>query len=339
MPSGPVGSAGAWTGPQAQQRTDRWLYECTAADAAELRQALTYVRERGLTVERIAPRVFHLPTFGPTLQRFTRDLAEGLGFVLIRGFPVSGLSVEDMRLMYFGAMTYLGIPIAQDGKNTLIGNVRNEGGDPQARGYQTGKALGYHSDSADMVALFCVRPAQSGGLSRIMSAVTVHNIIQAERPDLLEVLYDEPYYPAWSHHPQGCPPYYWARFFSWYQGRLHTSGIKEKYADTPAMSARQKEALDFVRHVQTTREADLMVEMEFRPGDVQVLDNSIVWHSRTAYVDPHDPAAIRHLLRIWLNYTTERPLAPDYWNRYELVGQASASPKRRLFDVEIYHTW
>jgi alpha-ketoglutarate-dependent taurine dioxygenase len=42
------------------------------------------------------------------------------------------------------------------------------------------------------------------------------------------------------------------------------------------------------------------VEMDFRPGDIQWLDNSVIPHSRKAYEDDPDPAARRHLLRLWL---------------------------------------
>ena len=41
--------------------------------------------------------------------------------------------------------------------------------------------------------------------------------------------------------------------------------------------------------------------MDLAPGEVQWLSNHTVLHGRTAYPDPADPAARRHLLRLWLS--------------------------------------
>jgi alpha-ketoglutarate-dependent taurine dioxygenase len=42
------------------------------------------------------------------------------------------------------------------------------------------------------------------------------------------------------------------------------------------------------------------VEMDFRPGDIQWLNNSVMVHAREAYEDDPDPTKRRHLLRLWL---------------------------------------
>ena len=42
------------------------------------------------------------------------------------------------------------------------------------------------------------------------------------------------------------------------------------------------------------------VEMDFEPGDVQLLNNGRILHAREAYEDADDPAERRHLLRLWL---------------------------------------
>ncbi len=40
--------------------------------------------------------------------------------------------------------------------------------------------------------------------------------------------------------------------------------------------------------------------MEFEPGDIQLISNAKILHSREAYEDHDDPALRRHLLRLWL---------------------------------------
>ena len=42
------------------------------------------------------------------------------------------------------------------------------------------------------------------------------------------------------------------------------------------------------------------VEMDFQPGDIQLLNNSVILHAREAYDDCDEPERKRHLLRLWL---------------------------------------
>jgi hypothetical protein len=71
----------------------------------------------------------------------------------------------------------------------------------------------------------------------------------------------------------------------------------------PAFTPAQKEALALVEA--TANRPDLYLDMEFRPGDIQLLKNSVILHKRTEYEDYDEPARKRHLLRLWL-------AAPDF---------------------------
>jgi hypothetical protein len=48
-------------------------------------------------------------------------------------------------------------------------------------------------------------------------------------------------------------------------------------------------------------EPGMFIDIEFLPGDVQLLSNHTVLHSRTAYVDGDTPEQKRDLLRLWLS--------------------------------------
>jgi alpha-ketoglutarate-dependent taurine dioxygenase len=45
---------------------------------------------------------------------------------------------------------------------------------------------------------------------------------------------------------------------------------------------------------------EFYVEMDFQPGDIQLLNNAKILHSREAYQDHDDLDRRRHLLRLWL---------------------------------------
>ena len=53
-------------------------------------------------------------------------------------------------------------------------------------------------------------------------------------------------------------------------------------------------------------------DMEFEPGDIQILNNYSVLHARGAFED--GPGGGRHLLRLWLNLDAAiaRPLDPAF---------------------------
>ena len=57
--------------------------------------------------------------------------------------------------------------------------------------------------------------------------------------------------------------------------------------------------------------------MEFRTGDIQLLCNHAILHSRTAYEDYEEPEKRRHLLRLWLACTDGPPLPHWMTDAYE----------------------
>ena len=51
-------------------------------------------------------------------------------------------------------------------------------------------------------------------------------------------------------------------------------------------------------------------------GDIQLLHNHVILHSRTAFTDWEEPERRRHLLRLWLCPPIGRPLAPEWAQQY-----------------------
>jgi alpha-ketoglutarate-dependent taurine dioxygenase len=63
---------------------------------------------------------------------------------------------------------------------------------------------------------------------------------------------------------------------------------------TPA----QIEAMELIETI--ANDSAIHIEMDFQPGDVQLLNNAKILHARESYEDADDPRARRHLLRLWL---------------------------------------
>ena len=337
MPTRAIAGPAAWTGAEQRSRRD-WVYHFSAADIAELRRATASVVARGLGFATITPRTFELPVLGPKLKLLADDVQFGRGFVLMRGFPLD-LPQDQIERMYFGLMSHMGFPIAQNHHGELMVHVRDDGAgyNNKVRSYRSNHLLTYHADWSDMVALACVRPAAEGGISRIISAVTIHNVLFEQHREVLEELYSVPFYMDWKNEgPDDALPYFWVRIFSWFDEKLSTYYINRVMRDThaqrselPPLTALQDKGLDLIEAI--GQRSELALDMEFRPGDIQVLNNYSVWHSRTQYTDHADPALKRHLLRVWLAEPCGRLLAPSFTNRYEALGVAGQVPRMLTF--------
>jgi alpha-ketoglutarate-dependent taurine dioxygenase len=83
------------------------------------------------------------------------------------------------------------------------------------------------------------------------------------------------------------------------------------------------ECLDYVAAV--ARLPEFHFGIDFRPGDIQLLNNLTVLHWRTAYTD--DPDRKRLLIRLWLNLHEGRPLAPEVRRRAAMGPRKQQAPE------------
>ncbi len=171
-------------------------------------------------------------------------------------------------------------------------------------------------DRCDVVALLCLQRAKSGGLSTIVSSMTVHNVMAAHRPDLLDRLYHPFPVDRRGEVPEGKAPFYEAPVFNEHAGtlsvlysRLHI-GSAQRFPEARRLTAEDIEALDMLAEL--AGDPELRLDMDFIPGDIQFLHNHTILHCRSAYEDWPEVERKRHLLRLWLSPPGARPLPPVF---------------------------
>jgi hypothetical protein len=325
----PIVAPGAWFGRELQN-DPAWIHRLDRAAIEEIDAALAHAKRAGARIP-FGKDLFPLPRVGRELDRILDEVENGRGFALIRGIPRSRYGADDCELLYWGAGVHLGTPVSQNARGHLLGHVRDEGrvqADPNARAYQTRQRMDFHTDllPVDVLGLFCVRRAKSGGESMVVSALTLHNVLRDERPDLLEALYGSFHVDWRGEEPHGESPFFTLPMFTERDGRVTTRIVSvpyyksaarwgEQYAPTPL----QLEALEAVQEI--ANRPELMLSMDFQEGDIQLLNNHTTLHARTAYEDCDEPGMQRHLLRMWIavDETRRRPLAPALASRYEWV--------------------
>jgi alpha-ketoglutarate-dependent taurine dioxygenase len=197
--------------------------------------------------------------------------------------------------------------VSQNAQGHVLGHVKNLGlnyADPTTRGYQTAARLPFHTDYSDLVALLCLRNAREGGLSMVASSSRIYREMRARRPDLAAVLTRPVCRSRWGEVSTGQKPWLEVPVFNLYPGGVSTTYVRsaidkaQRLPSVPALSSEQIEAMDMLDAL--AADPEFHHDMAFAPGDVQIVNNHCVLHSRTAYVDHDEVDARRHLLRLWL---------------------------------------
>ena len=322
MPSGPISGPSAWYGRDMAERND-WIYHLSPSEAREVEDALVSVQRHGLEIIDIEQRDFPLPSLGPILDAIRLELLTGRGFVLLRGLGMENRSVTDAATIFWGIGRYLGRAVSQNGKGHLLGHVHDLGyhvDDPNARVYQTTERQCYHTDSCDIVGLFCVRPAKSGGLSSITSSVTLFNEMLARSPVLTRAMFRPFCVDRRGEVPDGMKPYFTVPILNWHAGNLSTYYVRryiesaQRFPEVPRLTSEQIQALDLIDAL--ADDPALHLKMDFQPGDMQFLHNHQILHDRTAFEDWSEPSEKRHLLRLWLCPPDGRAIPACYSTRY-----------------------
>jgi len=315
----PVRAASAWYGPE-MAASDAWVRPFSPAEIGEIDAAVDAAIATGRRLIDVRQADFPLPTLAARLLEIRREVLEGRGFVLLRGLPVEHWPRERTAMAYWGLGAHLGAARSQNAQGHLLGHVRDMGlstDDPRVRIYQTRERQNFHTDSCDIVGLLCLKTARRGGLSAIVSSMTIYNEMRRRVPDLLRLLFDPLATDRRGEVPAGQQPYYMMPVFHWHLGYLsavytrpYINSAQRNFPDAPRLSARHVEVLDLFDTL--ANDPALNLTMSFQPGDIQFLHNHTMLHDRTAYEDSPDPAEKRHLLRLWLAAPDARPLPEAY---------------------------
>jgi hypothetical protein len=315
----------AWIGAEMRRREAEWTYRLSPAEIDEIDEAVRAVQARGLDIADIRRADFPLPTLGPVLERLRGEVLDGRGFVLLRGMPVEDRPIALSATAYWGVGTYFGSARSQNAQGHLLGHVYDLGKglsatNPNLRSYATAERQNFHIDRCDVVALLCLRRARTGGLSTLVSSMTVHNVMAQRRPDLLERLYQPFPVDRRGEVPEGKAPFYEAPVFNEHDGhvsvlysRLHI-GSAQRFAEARRLTAEDIEALDMLGEL--AGDPELRLDMNFMPGDIQLLHNHTILHARSAYEDWPEAERKRQLLRLWLAPPGARELPPVFAECY-----------------------
>ena len=349
----PIEGRFAWKGPDVNYEKDATRF-FSEGDICEIDKALNHLKRCGnLDFPEITPDTFPLDKFRETLSECREDLRTGLGFLLFRGFPVDRYSQDDLGRIFYGMGTYLGTPMPQSYRGELLGHVMDVSDIEQTdRGYHRGGKLSMHSDAGGIAALMCLRASASGGKSRIASAAALHNELLKTRSDLVSVLYEgflqrstekDAKYGDGQNLSDGKIPVFTRRngeFACRYIGGFLRRAIEAGDVSERGLELEAVDAMDNWAGL-----PEFYLDMSFKEGDIQYLNNNLILHSRTDYTDGCELDQRRYLLRLWLVVPgwPEHAFDDHNWKDQEIwmkrrdhLGEASSAYFKKLEDMRVH---
>jgi Taurine catabolism dioxygenase TauD, TfdA family len=318
-----------WNGAEMGQ-SRRWLKQIPAVVLNQLDAALEKLMN--LEWREVTRHNFALPDAAAFFDEVRAELEGGSGMVKMSGLDVSRYSQEQLRRLWYGIGCHLGTPMYQNCRGELMRDIRDEGmgvgaklygatidasGKPflssGARTLSSGQ-LRFHTDRCDVVGLLCLRQASDGGVSKLASSATVYNEILKRRPDLHALLCKPIPRSRFGEEAGGEHVAYDLPVFGVRDGKL-TSHFSLTYIENAQMLPRVRKLTDAEHEaIQMLMEVaeEVCFEMRFAPGDMQLLNNHMVYHGRTEFKDDASTGQDRLLLRLWLSMPNSRALPEDH---------------------------
>ena len=329
----------AWDRALLNKHPEAQFYDLSPRALAEIDAGVEQLRLRKVTLATMEPEDFRVPSFAKDVPDLRRRLDDGFGFFVLRGLSFKDWSNDVIEMVYWGLGNYLGRVMRQNLRGERLDKVKNLGAanvtDPY-RIIETDQYFQPHTDNGMLeprpphyLGLMCIRNADNGGDSLLISAYTIHNAIANERPEYLKRLYEKyAIEPPVEQRLPGREALWRKPVFEWdgrdlvihYIRYLMDPGMEK--AGTP-LKAEEKEMLDFIDSI--LRRDDFLFQYQLKPGETVFFNNLRSLHGRTAFRDPAVAGQGRELRRIWLWRRHGHPgMDPVELDRWELLNGASS---------------
>lgn len=303
-----INNARAWT--RATLTEGDWLVPVSSPCQAELLCFLDFMRQQPLPLLLRQPGQFYMPHCRSLMAQVGQRLEQGAGHVVLDRLPLDQMSHDEAKALNWVLCSMLARPVPQKWDGTMVYDVRDKG-NPYGIGTRasvTNVGLDFHTDAPfndfvpNYVVLLCLNPALKGGLSRVLSLASVHNILRQQFKHHLLRLYQPFYFYRQNEHAPNEPRSRKYPIFSFngrLRGRCNPTLIRNGYELAGELLDQEGQAALTVLQ-EVLSDESLWWEGMLERGQVQFLNNFDLAHTRTAFQDADDPVLKRHMVRFWL---------------------------------------
>jgi hypothetical protein len=327
----------AWRGASFAGPQD-FAVDFTQGERDELVAAIRRL-PRGQDLARLSKADVPLPTLGPRLKSAYEDVRSGRGFTLLRGLPTDGLTLEEFTAAVYTIGLYFGRTLSQNAQGEVVTQVVDATKeDATPRMYRSNLELRPHNDITAMISLACWNPALTGGMSVLVSGVTVHDEIKKRAPHLLEALYRGYHYHRLGEEgPDETPvtPYRMPVFTNrsgQISVRYQRAGLAAGHHELgKTLTPLEIEALNMFDAVAAAPENRLAFPLN--RGEMVVINNYTVMHARSSFTNFPEPERKRLLVRLWLDADGFRDVPPEF-NLFATNGIPLQEGRRCTYDFK-----
>lgn len=246
-----------------------------------------------------------IPHLSILLATVREHLLNKDGFYILKGFPIIQLNITEIKTIYQILGKMLGNVLPQNKGLERVVDVRmDEKNLTNGRGYLSNVELDFHTDPCDIVGLLCIEQAENGGLSKIISSRMIYDIISHTNPELAEVGFTsfvikdvENKLSSTNNINHSFPVY------NLENGKLFSRvapGYTKILLLEKELNPLQKKQLQLLELIQSiANDPNHFLGMQLFPGDIQFLNNNLIYHARTAFED--SDIHRRHMVRLWID--------------------------------------
>ena len=239
-------------------------------------------------------------------------LIQGCGFCVINGTNFTAFDKHELSNIHILISKIFGELLIQNKHGEQIVEVKDLGKTLSTGGryHHTKEGGSYHTDGChifenppDYVGLLCLNPAKNGGVSKFISAYTIHNKLQEDK-NLLRILYEKFYMDKRNENQADETPTQFVPIFTYNNGKLNCRCCQRELIDSghekmnKPLTEYQKNALDNLDKLLANE--NFAVSYLLKKGDMMYSNNKWLIHDRTDFEDSDDENLKRALLRTWI---------------------------------------
>jgi|TARA_B110000014_G_C20119408_1_gene592498 alpha-ketoglutarate-dependent taurine dioxygenase len=238
-------------------------------------------------------------------------LIQGNGFFILDGSCLENFSNENVKEIFRIISTCFGQLYVQNIKNEKFVTITDEGKSMKTGGryHQTKEGGSFHTDSPqwskvpDFVGLLCIRPAKIGGISKFVSAYTIHNQILKLNPDFLKLLYKKFHFDKRNEFQKNESPTTFEPIFKYEDNELKFRYLRnyiddgQKIVKQP-LSSEQNHVLDQLDNA--IHDENFSVSYDLSQYDMTFFNNHRIIHGRTSFEDYMESDKKRYMVRVWI---------------------------------------
>ncbi|KAI1769913.1 Clavaminate synthase-like protein [Hypoxylon cercidicola] len=302
----------AWSRQDIENDMHQCILKLSQNDIAALEQAARDFEDRSVPLSIISPENFVLPqNLKSSLRGVSNQCYHGRGFTVVQGLDTTKYSPELNVVLYAGIAAHVAPQhgfLDKDRQKVLchVVNAASEVSPTEAAkkspGFTNGP-LAFHTDNCEILALYALDVATTGGQTFVSSSYQLFNELATTRPDVLQTLSDYwvlDTFKDYSQFPPVTRPMLHASdagnvMFTY--SRFPMAGFKgrQRNPDLVPVSEKQIAAMDAVQYTM----AKNAVPLPWSKGDIAFINDMAIMHARSSFTESGQGLQ-RHLLKFYL---------------------------------------